>query len=81
MAGVWTDPTRAPVAFGRWAVRQLFAELGQAEAGRRQRALASLCDLMHDPERLHQAVRGGTGTDGRRPPTWVYRSPWKCVKF
>ncbi|XP_042276332.1 radial spoke head 14 homolog [Thunnus maccoyii] len=59
MAGVLIDPTRAPVAFGQRAVPQLFAELQQPEAGRKQRALASLCDLMHDPERLYQAVTGG----------------------
>ncbi|KAM7391010.1 hypothetical protein PAMP_021728 [Pampus punctatissimus] len=59
MAGVLIDPTRAPVAFGRWAVPQLFGELQQPEAASRQRALASLCDLMHDPERLYQAVTGG----------------------
>ncbi|KAM9857931.1 radial spoke head 14 homolog [Aulostomus maculatus] len=59
MSGTGTEPTRAPVAFGRWAVPQLFAELQQPEAGRRLRALESLCGLMHDPERLHQAAGGG----------------------
>ncbi|KAM7415521.1 hypothetical protein PAMA_017840 [Pampus argenteus] len=59
MAGVLLETTRAPVAFGRWAVPQLFGELQQPEAASRQRALASLCDLMHDPERLYQAVTGG----------------------
>ncbi|XP_045890790.1 radial spoke head 14 homolog [Micropterus dolomieu] len=59
MAAVLADPSRAPVAFGLRAVPQLFAELQQPESGRRQRALASLCDLMHDPERLYQTVTGG----------------------
>lgn len=59
MAGVETDPSRAPVAFGQRAVPQLFEELQQPETDRRQRALASLCDLMHDPERLYQTVTGG----------------------
>ncbi|XP_053180812.1 GTPase IMAP family member 8-like [Scomber japonicus] len=59
MAGVLIDPSRAPVAFGRRAVPQLFGELQQLEADRKQRALASLCDLMHDPEKLYQAVTGG----------------------
>ncbi|XP_053180809.1 uncharacterized protein LOC128364297 [Scomber japonicus] len=59
MAGVLIDPSRAPVAFGRLAVPQLFGELQQLEADRKQRALASLCDLMHDPEKLYQAVTGG----------------------
>ncbi|KAF1389001.1 hypothetical protein PFLUV_G00068890 [Perca fluviatilis] len=59
MAGCLIDPSRAPVAFGWRAVPQLFEELQQAEADRRLRALASLCDLMHDPERIYQAVNGG----------------------
>ncbi|XP_076587454.1 radial spoke head 14 homolog [Chaetodon auriga] len=59
MAGRLIDPSRAPVAFGQRAVPQLFAELQRPEAGRRQRALASLCDLMHNPERIYQAVNGG----------------------
>ncbi|TDH12642.1 hypothetical protein EPR50_G00049140 [Perca flavescens] len=59
MAGCLIDPSRAPVAFGRRAVPQLFEELQQPEADRRLRALASLCDLMHDPERIYQTVNGG----------------------
>ncbi|XP_049435333.1 radial spoke head 14 homolog [Epinephelus fuscoguttatus] len=64
MSGPVTDTSRAPVAFGLRAVPQLFEELQQQEVGRkrrrrRQRALNSLCDLMHDPERIYQAVTGG----------------------
>lgn len=59
MAALLMDPSRAPVAFGRRAVPQLFGELQRPEAGSRRRALASLCDLMHDPERLYQTVNGG----------------------
>ncbi|XP_041855437.1 radial spoke head 14 homolog [Melanotaenia boesemani] len=59
MAAAVTDLDRAPVAFGRWAVPQLFSELQQPEAARRLPALASLCDLMHDPERLYETVNGG----------------------
>ncbi|XP_072242982.1 radial spoke head 14 homolog [Leuresthes tenuis] len=59
MAAALIDPSRAPVAFGRRAVPQLFEELQQPEAERRLPALASLCDLMHDPERLYQTVNGG----------------------
>ncbi|XP_062418643.1 radial spoke head 14 homolog [Pungitius pungitius] len=51
--------TRAPVAFGRLAVPQLFGELTRPEADVRLRALVSLCGLMRDPERVYQAVRGG----------------------
>nr|XP_020450962.1 radial spoke head 14 homolog [Monopterus albus]XP_020450963.1 radial spoke head 14 homolog [Monopterus albus] len=59
MAGVLIDPSRAPVPFGRWAVPQLFEELRRPETDGRRRALASLCDLMHDPERIYQTVNGG----------------------
>lgn len=53
------DPNRAPVAFGRRAVPQLFAQLQQLEAETRRRALTSLCDLLHDPELIYQTVTGG----------------------
>uniref|UniRef100_A0A3B4WR37 Radial spoke head 14 homolog n=1 Tax=Seriola lalandi dorsalis TaxID=1841481 RepID=A0A3B4WR37_SERLL len=59
MAGALMDPTRAPLAFGRRAVPQLFEQLQRPETGTRLRALASLCDLIHDPERLYQTVKGG----------------------
>ncbi|XP_008301565.1 radial spoke head 14 homolog [Stegastes partitus] len=53
------DSTRAPVAFGRWAVPLLFGQLQQPQAAGRLRTLAALCDLLHDPERLQQTVTGG----------------------
>ncbi|XP_030579519.1 radial spoke head 14 homolog [Archocentrus centrarchus] len=59
MADAIIDPTRAPVAYGRWAVPQLFRKLQQPGAEGRLRALASLCDLVHEPERLYQTVNGG----------------------
>ncbi|XP_047448915.1 radial spoke head 14 homolog [Mugil cephalus] len=60
MAAVLVDPSRAPVAFGRRGVPQLFEELQHhPDSGRRLRALASLCDLVHDPDRLYQTVNGG----------------------
>uniref|UniRef100_A0A3Q3MWW7 Radial spoke head 14 homolog n=1 Tax=Mastacembelus armatus TaxID=205130 RepID=A0A3Q3MWW7_9TELE len=59
MAFVVTDSTRAPVAFGLRAVPKLFEELQPPDPDRRLRALGSLCDLMHDPERLYQTVHGG----------------------
>ncbi|KAK5870611.1 hypothetical protein PBY51_003544 [Eleginops maclovinus] len=59
MAGSLYDPSRAPVAYGRRAVPQLFEELQQPEAARRLRALASLCDLLRDPERIYCTVSGG----------------------
>nr|XP_061836953.1 radial spoke head 14 homolog [Nerophis lumbriciformis] len=59
MTGVHLDPNRAPVAFGRLAIPELFAQLGEADTGKKLRALASLCDLTHDPERLYQVVSEG----------------------
>ncbi|XP_037115034.1 radial spoke head 14 homolog isoform X2 [Syngnathus acus] len=59
MTGVHIDPSRAPVAFGRLAIPELFAQLEEPDATRRLQALASLCDLTHDPERLYQVVSEG----------------------
>lgn len=59
------DDSRAPVAFGRRAVPQLFEELRQPGADRRRRALASLCDLLHHQELIYQAVTGGDDTRKR----------------
>ncbi|XP_029365542.1 radial spoke head 14 homolog [Echeneis naucrates] len=58
MAGAPSDPGRAPVAFGRWAVPQLFGQLGP-DSDSRLPALASLCDLIRDPEQLYRTVHGG----------------------
>lgn len=73
MAGALTDPTRAPVAFGRRAVPQLFGELLRAGAAARLRALTSLCDLVHEPERLYQAVSGGKSSEGHREVRPLHR--------
>ncbi|XP_036000683.1 radial spoke head 14 homolog [Fundulus heteroclitus] len=59
MAAAAMDPNRAAVAFGRRAVPQLFEQLQQRDAPGRLRALTSLCDLVHEPERLYQTVTGG----------------------
>ncbi|XP_037635090.1 radial spoke head 14 homolog isoform X1 [Sebastes umbrosus] len=59
MARSLIDPTRAPVAFGLRAVPQLFEQLDHPETSRRLPVLASLCDLMHDPEQIYHTVTGG----------------------
>ncbi|XP_034546992.1 radial spoke head 14 homolog [Notolabrus celidotus] len=59
MAALLIDRSRAPVAFGSRAVPQLFEELQRPEPGSRLKGLTSLCDLMHDPERVYQTVNGG----------------------
>ncbi|KAG8597110.1 hypothetical protein GDO81_002167 [Engystomops pustulosus] len=53
------DPTKAPVAFGARALPKLNEELGAPELLSRQRALMALCDLLHDPENVYQAVHLG----------------------
>ncbi|CAL8294208.1 radial spoke head 14 homolog [Gadus morhua] len=49
----------APVAYGSWALPKLVLELQQPDTLTRQRALASLCDLAHDPEKAYQAIQNG----------------------
>ncbi|XP_048369945.1 radial spoke head 14 homolog [Sphaerodactylus townsendi] len=53
------DPTKAPVAFGRRALPKLNEELQDPDLLTRQRALMSLCDLVHDPENAYQAINIG----------------------
>ncbi|XP_030644252.1 radial spoke head 14 homolog [Chanos chanos] len=53
------DPTQAPIAFGNRALPRLAMELQDAELFVRQRALAALCDLVHDPERAYEAIQNG----------------------
>lgn len=60
--GCELDDSRAPVAFGRRAVPQLFDQLKQPGAARRRRALTSLCDLLHHQDLIYQAVTGGDDT-------------------
>ncbi|NWJ06723.1 RSP14 protein, partial [Crypturellus undulatus] len=50
------DPTKAPLAFGERALPKLNEELQAPEPLTRQRALMALCDLLHDPENVYQAV-------------------------
>ncbi|XP_065707340.2 radial spoke head 14 homolog [Patagioenas fasciata] len=53
------DPTKAPIAFGRRALPKLNEELQSHELLTQQRALMALCDLVHDPEKIYQAVELG----------------------
>ncbi|NXL59307.1 RSP14 protein, partial [Chordeiles acutipennis] len=53
------DPTKAPIAFGKRAIPKLNEELQSPELLTQQRALMALCDLMHDPEKLYQAIEVG----------------------
>ncbi|KAL8180639.1 UNVERIFIED_CONTAM: Radial spoke head 14 [Gekko kuhli] len=53
------DPTKAPIAFGRRALPKLKEELQDSDLLTRQRALMSLCDLVHDPENAYQAISLG----------------------
>ncbi|NXW61289.1 RSP14 protein, partial [Eurystomus gularis] len=53
------DPTKAPVAFGKRALPKLNEELGSSDLLTQQRALMALCDLIHDPENVYQAIEAG----------------------
>uniref|UniRef100_A0A674J9T1 Radial spoke head 14 homolog n=1 Tax=Terrapene triunguis TaxID=2587831 RepID=A0A674J9T1_9SAUR len=53
------DPTKAPIAFGARALPKLNEELQSPELLTRQRALMALCDLVHDPENVYQAIKLG----------------------
>ncbi|NWW89691.1 RSP14 protein, partial [Rhynochetos jubatus] len=53
------DPTKAPVAFGKRALPKLNEELQSPELLTQQRALMALCDLVHDPEKVYQAIEVG----------------------
>ncbi|CAL8247987.1 unnamed protein product [Merluccius merluccius] len=52
-------PRLARVAYGSWALPRLVAELRDPEPLAKQRSLAALCDLAHDPEKAYQAIRIG----------------------
>ncbi|NWS54499.1 RSP14 protein, partial [Chunga burmeisteri] len=53
------DPTKAPIAFGKRALPKLNEELQSPELLTQQRALMALCDLLHDPENVYQAIEVG----------------------
>jgi len=53
------DPTKAPLAFGRRAIPKLNEELQDKKLITRQRALMSLCDLVHDPNEAYYALEIG----------------------
>ncbi|KAM6377868.1 radial spoke head 14 homolog [Pluvialis apricaria] len=53
------DPTKAPIAFGKRALPKLNEELQSPELLTQQRALMALCDLVHDPENIYQAIEAG----------------------
>ncbi|XP_072271668.1 radial spoke head 14 homolog [Pyxicephalus adspersus] len=53
------DPTKAPIAFGERALPKLNEELKSSDLITRQRSLMALCDLVHDPEYVYQAVHLG----------------------
>ncbi|XP_077149918.1 radial spoke head 14 homolog isoform X1 [Ranitomeya variabilis] len=53
------DPTKAAVAFGDRALPKLNEELRAPALLTRQRALMAVCDLLHDPENVYQAVQLG----------------------
>ncbi|NWS67876.1 RSP14 protein, partial [Crotophaga sulcirostris] len=53
------DPSKAAVAFGLRALPKLNEELQSPELLTQQQALMALCDLVHDPEKVWQAIGVG----------------------
>ncbi|KAL0978952.1 hypothetical protein UPYG_G00178380 [Umbra pygmaea] len=53
------DTTQSSVGFGNRALPRLYLELQDPQLYIRQRALAVLCDLVHDPEKAYEAVYNG----------------------
>ncbi|KAM6166023.1 radial spoke head 14 homolog [Erethizon dorsatum] len=53
------NPTQADIAYGCWALPNLKKELQSEDLLTRQKALMALCDLMHDPEYVYQAISIG----------------------
>lgn len=55
------DPTKARLAYGGRALPKLNRELNSSDLLTRQRALMSLCDVMHNPEHISEGLRVGIG--------------------
>lgn len=53
------DPTKAAIAYGCRALRKLNEELQSGDLLTRQKAVVALCDLMHDPEYVYEAISIG----------------------
>lgn len=53
------DPTKSRLAYGDRELPKLNRELNSSELLTRQRALMSLCDVMHNPEKISDALRVG----------------------
>ncbi|XP_052600670.1 radial spoke head 14 homolog isoform X1 [Peromyscus californicus insignis] len=53
------DPTKAAIAYGCRALPKLNEELQSPNLQTRQKALVALCDLMHDPEYVYEAIKIG----------------------
>ncbi|XP_078331854.1 radial spoke head 14 homolog [Crassostrea virginica] len=53
------DPTKTPLAYGDRALPRLNRELKDTTLLVRQRAVMSLCDHLHDPEHIAEALRVG----------------------
>ncbi|XP_003803189.1 radial spoke head 14 homolog [Otolemur garnettii] len=53
------NPTQAAIAYGCRALPKLNEELQSEDLLTRQKALMALCDLMHDPEYVYEAINIG----------------------
>ncbi|XP_074149041.1 radial spoke head 14 homolog [Sminthopsis crassicaudata] len=53
------DPTKVSIAYGNRALPKLNEELQSEDLLTRKKALMALCDLVHDPEHVYEAIRLG----------------------
>ncbi|XP_042639143.1 radial spoke head 14 homolog [Orycteropus afer afer] len=53
------NPTQAAIAYGCRALPKLNEELQSEDLRTKQKALMALCDLMHDPEHVYEAIKIG----------------------
>ncbi|GLV35551.1 hypothetical protein CBL_01299 [Carabus blaptoides fortunei] len=51
------DVVRRKQAFGRWALPKIYKDLHKKDDIVVLQAISSICDLMHDPEKIYEAMR------------------------
>lgn len=77
------DATKTPLAYGNRAIPRLNAELKAKTLLVRQRAVMSLCDHLHDPEHIAEALRAGIATSLKElltdPDSTVRQKATECL--
>ncbi|KAK7475793.1 hypothetical protein BaRGS_00032939 [Batillaria attramentaria] len=77
------DATRTPLAYGDRALRRLNRELNDETLLVRQRSVMSLCDYLHDPEHIAEALRVGIAVSLKKlltdPDLTVRQKATECL--